>query len=282
MKKHFWFAIVLVVISSAAFSATPKKCASKSPKANAQPTQKDDTLNDKLRSSNQYNSSLITLRSNIKRINADLKQLIAQMGEVGQQLDMTNAKVNLGAADASDVIPLKSKLSQLETQIDVLKDKLQDANRVDAISHPISVTLKSADIRKAAEALSQAAKVKITVDEKVPKNLYVSIQATEAPLGAILEVIANTAKLTIVPSDDGGIVLKIPGKILVNGENVDLKGSNEPWSDEWGIVYVPNFSDRFLRLGRRWQRLYDIIGIYYPSSSSSSQSTGWGGMQSLH
>jgi hypothetical protein len=198
--------------------------------------------------------SVLAVRSQIRFLESQITQLAAQYVAAQQNLKDTTAWFNMGLAPRSDVAPLEVEVEQLRDQLLQCKAALVEARRLAALAQPVDIVLKSASIRQAAEALSRVSAVKISVDAKVPKNVYVKTQARDVPLGAVVEVIANAAHLIIAPSDDGGLVLRPPGKLVVNGASFNYQGDNWPWSDDWvafasGGAYRP--------LGRRWLRLFD-------------------------
>jgi hypothetical protein len=96
--------------------------------------------------------------------------------------------------------------------------------------------LRQATVRQAAEVLGKASGVTVAVDESVPKDLRITIDARRVPLATVLEAIGKQTGLMIAPKDKG-VILQTWPKLSVNGKPTDLpsSGENAPWSDEWVI-----------------------------------------------
>jgi len=197
-------------------------------------------------------ASVSSIDKEVNRLAADVKGLEMELESVKTQLADTQARVDAGVEPQSALRTLESDRKQGEIALAYTRDLLADARRLARLAQPVDVVLKSASIRQAAEALSRASGLGISVDGRVPKNIYVKTKAWAVPLGTVLEVIANATHLQIAPGDRGDLVLQVQGTLIVDGNTVAFQGDSAPWSDEWampssGVSYP---------LGRRWLRLF--------------------------
>lgn len=236
-------------------------------------------------------SSALTVDQRLSELQSTMDQLIIQANGLDQEIKNTQKMIDVGKEPpAGTNLPnLKARAAQIAVQMSQVDREITRNLRLKAIAGSIDITLKSSPIRQAAEALSRASKLKITVDPKVPEDLKVNVEAQNVPLGAVLEVIADAAGLIIAPAEDGGLLLRKPGKLVV-GVNVGqdrgtvrntytTDGDMAPWSDDWGIpgIYANN------SVGRRWAGLFPIgpDGVPPPAPSRpapvASPANGGGG-----
>ncbi len=194
------------------------------------------------------------LSAQLKKLQSDLKFMTAQ-----QNLSLKyreTAKRSESLSPKQQVLPqLKADMKQLREQITEHTVALAAAQRLVALAKPVDIVLKSARIRQAAEALSKVTSLKITVDAKVPNDISVKTEARGVPLGAVLEVIASAAHLSISPGKAGGLILMSTGKTSKQVNEINL-GPNAPWSSEWPqqideAIYCP--------VGLRWLNLYGAV-----------------------
>jgi hypothetical protein len=194
--------------------------------------------------------SILAVHRQLESTDLRCQQVMAQLAAAKQKLDAVQAQVRAGLAITSDVMPVQLEVQNAEIQLEQCHRDQVQLGRLLALAQPVDVSLKSANIRQAAEVLSSASGLKITVDAKVPQNVFVTTEAEGVPVGGVLEVIASSAHLTIVPQDVG-IVLRNPGQLRIDGKDVAIDGCNSPWSDEWSTGGLPS------PLGRRWLRLFE-------------------------
>lgn len=209
----------------------------------------------------EIQGSVLAVRSEIRSLTSQIRQLQDQLDVAQKQQEIAKARVNSGVASIDELLPWDLKLKQLREQISERTSMLADARRLAALAEPVDIVLKSASIRQAVEALSRVTSLKITVDSRVSNNIRVKTQARGVPLGAILEVIANATQISIAPGKDGELLLRLPGKLMLNEKVVSYQGPNQPWSDEWstvddGALYCP--------IGRRWLNLFGAVRYQIP------------------
>jgi len=208
--------------------------------------------------------SVLAARAQVRSLSTEVDMLKTRLDVAEDELRFAERKAEDGLMPASEVRPLELEVLQLTTQLRDVMSALADARRLVSLAEPVDIVLKSSSVRQAAEALSRVSGVKITVDAKVPNDVSVTAQAKGVPLGAVIEVIADAAKLTIAPGDAGGLMLRSTGKLVLNGKAVNYQGGNLPWSDDWaaspGGAYSP--------LGRRWLSLYGGPSYYPPRVSA--------------
>lgn len=106
---------------------------------------------------------------------------------------------------------------------------------------PVTLSVKDATVREAAEALGKAAGIAIAVEDAARSDKKLSIEAENVPLGTLLEILANQAGMMIAPARDG-VALKRWPTLKVNGKEESFRGRIAPWSDEWGTP--PTLSGR--------------------------------------
>lgn len=210
--------------------------------------------------------SIMAVRSQVRSLELELGALKDRVAIAEQAVRMAKMEQEAAIGRPGDEIPRKLELQQLQVQLAQLELAFVSARRLVAIAQPVDIDLKSADIRKATEALSRVSGIKIAVAENVPKDVTVTAQAKSVPLGAVLEVIANAAHLTIAPDEGGGLVLRAAGKLVLNGQTIAYEGGNLPWSDEWGAFAKPGASTT---LGRRWLSLFGGFSYQPPKVNTT-------------
>ncbi len=200
------------------------------------------------------NNQIRLLSSQLNELQSELKFLTAQ-----QHLSLRyreTAKRRESRPPKQQVLPqLNADMKQLREQIAECTAALAAARRLVTLAKPVDIVLKSARIRQAAEALSKVTSLKITVDAKVPNDISVKTEARGIPLGAVLEVIASAAHLTISPGAEGGLILMSPGKTSER-VNETTQGPNTPWSKEWVMM---DDGSLIRPVGRRWLNLYGAV-----------------------
>jgi hypothetical protein len=205
--------------------------------------------------------SVVALKAKVSHLSIRLTALKAQYDTLSRIASSARARVNAGIAPSDDMLIPTADAQVAASKLEQCTMALRNAQRLEALAKPMDIVFKSASIRQAAEALSRAAGISITVDEGVPKNIYVKTQAHGVPLGAVLEVIADTAHLVIAPDDQGGLLLRVSGRISINGKSVAYDSLNLPWSEEWT---APPCAGGYVALGHRWLRLIENLDYLDP------------------
>jgi len=165
-----------------------------------------------------------------RRVSAINAKLVAAEAD----LDRARARFKAGIETNHEVLTLEGTVKVLEADLADAVTTLDDARRIAALSIVLSnLDFQKANIRSAVDLLGRMGVLKITVDESVPNDLVVTTRVQNLPLGQVLEVIANTVNLQIVPSDDGGVKLTMPGKLKAGGHLIEYRGQNWPWGDAW-------------------------------------------------
>lgn len=197
--------------------------------------------------------SVLAVEAQVSTLKSQAKQLEIQLSAVDERIRAAKQRQSAGLATPDELAALETKAAQLKESVSETGRELTMAERLKMLADPVDVTLKSSTIRQAAGALSLASKLKIAVDLKVPQDIHVNAEAQGVPLGAVIEVIANSAGLVIAPSDDGGLLLRMQGKLVVDATSYVSDSDSFPWSDDWGI------GRRGSPVGRIWLGLFDGI-----------------------
>lgn len=214
---------------------------------------------------NPSKASVVAVDAQISALESQAKQLEIKFTALKEQIRLAKKQAEEGQASPSEPNDLEAQAAQLEQQLMQVMRELKIAERLKRLASPIDVTLKSSSVRQAAEALSRASKLSIAVDAKVPQNIKVNAEAQSVPLGAVIEVIANAAGLVIAPTADGGLVLRLQGKLVVDDKSYVSDADSFPWSDDWGLIpqtYV------MVAVGSRW------LGLF-PSGAGGGGVMGW-------
>lgn len=206
-------------------------------------------------------SSVLAVDRRISELTSQIRQAEIQLSKLSQEIQNRNQRVKAGLeppGGAPNAPNFEAMAAQITEQMSQLQQELTAANRLRSLASPVDVTLKSSTIRQAAEALSRASKLSIAVDPKVPQDVKVNAEAQNVPLGAVLEVIANAAALIISPTADGGLLLRVPGTLVVDGATYITDGDTAPWSDDWGVSTGVTGSI----IGRKWLGLFAPYNPY--------------------
>ncbi len=103
---------------------------------------------------------------------------------------------------------------------------------------PVSVEMKDATLRQAAQALSKVSGTAILVDESVPEGPRLRLTARGVALGAVLEAIAAPLNLELTSAPAGLRITRWPS-LKVNEDVTVFTGPHAPWSEEliqeWGF-----------------------------------------------
>lgn len=198
--------------------------------------------------------SIVAVDQRISWLQSQMRQVEIAFAAAEESLKATKQRVDSGLAPTSELRDVEIKVAQHREQFGQLRREMATVQRLKILATPIDISLKSSPMRQAAEIIGRASKLSISVDPKVPQDLQVNAEAENVPLGAVLEVVANAAGLIIAPTEDGGLLLRTPGKLVVDGQTYTTDRDSPPWSDDWGIVNWPPPS-----VGRRWLGLFQTI-----------------------
>jgi hypothetical protein len=143
--------------------------------------------------------------------------------------------------DSPDVKAALVELEALDKAMALLKARItaeqerarRGLQRSSMLLTRVAVDLQNATVRQAADALQQATRVPIQVDNQVPANLRLSVTARGITLGAVLEAVARQANLKLAPIEGGAVITTWP-MVDVNGQFQVFKGPWAPWAVEWG------------------------------------------------
>lgn len=245
ITNHRWahFAILIFIVTASALSGNPTSTDPRRP------------------------SSVVEARNALDDLRSQTLLARQQLASVLDEIKITQRRMESGTAESGDLSPLKLKQAEAEQKLRLLERDMSDVQRLVNLSKPVSVALKSVNIRQAVDALSREAGMSISLEDNVPQGILVNTDAQNVPLGAVLEVIADAAHLVIAPSD-AGIALRQQGKLVVDGKSIALADSNAPWSDEWGAACA---ADK-CALGQRWLRLFSATA-YSTAQSAEKQGT---------
>lgn len=193
---------------------------------------------------------------NISGLESDIRQYQIELGSLNEKMRVAKARISAGLQAPDEGQP---SLADLEAQAAKITERtrqltllLAGAERVKILASPVDIKLKASPIRQATEALSRASRLSISVDPKVPQSIKVSAEARNVPLGAIVEVMANGAGLIIAPTDDGGLLLRLSSKLIVDGKSYVTEGGPAPWSNDWCM----DLDSGARAVGRKWQGLF--------------------------
>lgn len=197
-----------------------------------------------------YSRSTSSIQGQVDSLRVSVQYMKTMLDLMSRKRDDLKERVRAGLAPESELAQADAELMEAMTRLEQTVSALQEVERLAALAKPVDADLKSAGIRQAAEVLSKAGSVRITVDSGVPEDLYVTLQAKRTPLGAVLEMMADSAHLVIAPGENGSIVLAPMGEIEINGQKVTVWASNLPWTEEWPLGGAANSP-----VGQRWLSL---------------------------
>lgn len=184
---------------------------------------------------------------------------------------LKQAQVEAGTATAGELAPLQEQLAFLEAQMRQNDLELLDAKRLVKLAGPVDVELTEASLRQVAEALTKATGLQIGVDGGVkddPQRAF-TLKVQGAPLGQVLEQIADSAKVLIAPEESGGVVLVPEAYGSINGQSVSPTVTYQPWSNDWAIVGAYSAT-----IGQRWLGLIQAAAPVPAPSSMMGLTTG--------
>jgi hypothetical protein len=170
---------------------------------------------------------LLTLGRERNRLDDELRMLRQKYGDgTAAVQDKKEQLVGVAAALAEAEAEFKKEYVARE-------ERLYGPGRV--LMKPVAVDLRNATLQQAAEVLTRATEIPITIDPGVAAETRLTVQARGVTLGAVLEAIARQADLKLSPSE-GGVQIGSWPMVLVNGSQQIFKGQLAPWSAEWGTL----------------------------------------------
>lgn len=106
-----------------------------------------------------------------------------------------------------------------------------------SLDRAISVELRDATIRRAAEVMAQASGIPIAADPAVPGDKRLTVVAQVVSVKNILAEVARQTGLLIAPDNDAkGVILRPMPSLQVNGQERKFRATNAPWSAAWGNI----------------------------------------------
>ena len=165
----------------------------------------------------------------IGKLDIEITTLAMQLAQIRTQLGDNHPRV----------VALQKRLEQAQNKRQSLVDSLGPVGAMKPIAHlstlvrPIDLVLKEAQVEQAAQAISQAVGIQISVDKSVGKDTRVTMSAMAVPLVTVLDTIASQAGLRIQPTPQGVLLTTWPA-IRVGNDTKVFTGPYFPWSDEWG------------------------------------------------
>ncbi len=126
-----------------------------------------------------------------------------------------------------------------ESDLQGLRKRLAQLERMAPLQKKVDVKFENATVKQAAEALSKASGVRMTVDDDIPAETRLTVEARKIRLATVLESVARQAGLIIEPINldgkgDLGVSLTVPPMLRVNDKVQRFPSSPSPWSAAWG------------------------------------------------
>lgn len=145
----------------------------------------------------------------------------------------TVAKGGNGTANADRLV------ASAKQDLAILQKRLLRLERIAPLQKKVDVKFENATVKQAAEALSKASGVRIRVDDDIPAETRLTVEARKIRLATVLESVAQQAGLIIEPVNlesggDFGVSLTVPPMLRVNNKVQRFPSSPSPWSAAWG------------------------------------------------
>ena len=144
-----------------------------------------------------------------------------------------------GKSTASEATNASNRVSEATWRLQSLQKRLRYVYRVAPLQKKVDVKFDNATVKQAAEALSKASGVRIRVDDDIPTETRLTVEARKIRLATVLESVARQAGLIIEPvnldgNGDLGATLTVPPMLRVNDKVQRFSASSSPWSAAWG------------------------------------------------
>jgi hypothetical protein len=156
---------------------------------------------------------------------------------------------------------LEEERAELEASLAHGLSNLRDAECLARLAAPVDVEVNEASLRQVAAALTKATGLQISVDERIkddPKRVF-TLKVQGAPLGQIVEQIADGADVLIAPAKDG-IAFVAQARGSINGTDVAAPSRTSPWSTEWVMGGYARPA------GQKWLGLIEAVNTAWTSA----------------
>ncbi|MBC8143732.1 MAG: hypothetical protein H7Y38_20065 [Armatimonadetes bacterium] len=224
-------------------------------------------------------------------VDAQIAALKARIEQAKKSVEL--AKVMRDASVKSGTNTTVLSNAQLELQ--TLQKRLLRLERTAPLQKKVDVKFENATVKQAAEALSKASGVKIQVDDDIPAETRLTVEARKIRLATVLESVAKQAGLIIEPInlDEGGdlgVSLTMPPMLRVNDKVQRFPSSPSPWSAAWGtpptgrglfgvgspLIYFGNEAEKLAEIARLGEAVArrEIPRAFQPYTVTSTQGRG--------
>ena len=201
--------------------------------------------------------SILQLKKQVDLLASQMEQRQAETNAAITKLNSVKTRNKAGLCPQSEVNDAEVEVQRARTQLEAAAIKYRYARLLVDLAQPVDITLKSASVRQAVDALKKVTSADISVDDAVGNDVFVSTEAEGVPLAGVLEVIASSAGLMIEPSGSG-VKLAKPAKFSVDGKVVKFEYPNWPWGDEWAFGGGYGGGGGAVAVGRKWLGLYQV------------------------
>jgi hypothetical protein len=185
----------------------------------------------------------------IQQTRIRLQQAEAEWTAATKAFEEKKSAVDRGVAPQSDLTAAASERMRAQSSVELLRNQLsrQEAaqrtdDRISALQRPVTVELRDSPVRQAAQTLSQASGISISVDKDIPADKRLTVVAQRVPLATVLDTIARQTGLLIAPEGNGVLLKPVPS-LEVNGQRAEIMSAFAPWSSEWGTNPAANLGE---------------------------------------
>jgi hypothetical protein len=175
----------------------------------------------------------------IQQTQIRLQEALSKQRLAADQLERTKKQYDAGTVSQAElssaqllVAQTGSEVAQVENELKGLTEEKHKSDRIATLRRPVTVELRDAPVRQAAQVLSQASSVPIDIDKGVPTDKRLTVVAQAVPLATVLDTVARQTGLEIAPEGDG-VLLKSSPTLEVNGQRTEVMSPFAPWSSEW-------------------------------------------------
>lgn len=165
---------------------------------------------------------------------AMVRQAEARVAELLDLLEKTRKAAEVGISRTPTVDQIQENLVQARAELALSRRYVARQRLVDALNKPVDLKLQNAPVSQALADLAKLSQVTIRLEPGAGGDARINLDARQTPAGAILEVLATTADLAVVPIE-GGVALRPWPSVEVNGRKRIFRDGQPPWSSEWGF-----------------------------------------------
>jgi hypothetical protein len=170
-----------------------------------------------------------------------IKALESQAATFTIALEAKKKQVEAGAGNPLELFTVQDQLRTVQMQIASLKRVMEHEQRAAPLKRAIDLQARDVPVRELAQALAKASGVAVEVDEDVPNETRLTVQARRVPLATVLEAVGRQADLMISPSPKGVRLRTWPSLEVQSSKSSSpvrevFYGGLVPWSDEWGTA----------------------------------------------